>query len=297
MNAKRFLLLWLLSIVLSIIFIAGVILYSVSMSDDSQLYNVVEPTEQAIPEAPIVVIGSSLMRSAVPGMGAGTEGGILGDYRSHIRLAIGGISEEQSLELLDRVLEKNAKIVFLEASSFAFDFSHTVNKDHPITLLSFIMEIKELSRYVAKEVNMILGRVPTKLMEEDRNLSHSFQVRPNMGRHYPLYLRFPRYGGRLSCLLKKAKNINTEVILIAPPRAQWAEPYIGKQEAKDLAKHYRELAKKFDLLLFQPATFWENKYFIDSAHMNNIGRKKFLNELLSWWKENNAPGSDLPDPL
>ena len=264
--------------------------------------NIVEPIEQAIPEASVVIIGSSVTRNAVPGIGVGITGGILGDYRTHVRLAVDSMDEEQSLYLLSRVLKKSVEVVFLEINPFSLDFSVQISKPNDsMSLLSIMKIIKKWSGNVGENANMILGRYqsprPRNLIEDDNKLSDSFTIRPNMERNYPLYLRSPRYSERLSHLLEEAKNKEIKVIFIALPRAKWAETYIGASEADELEAHYRKLAKEFGVSLFAPAKFWKNEHFIDSAHMNHIGRKRFLKELLSWWKKKNASRSHLSDPL
>lgn len=109
MNARSLCAIWFIAITLSIIFTLGIIHYPT-------LNTVPEPAEEVIPFAPIMIIGSSLMRFAVPGIGSGQDGGILGDGTAHTRLAISAIREEQVLRLLERILHQSypVKTIFLE---------------------------------------------------------------------------------------------------------------------------------------------------------------------------------------
>jgi hypothetical protein len=277
MKTTSLLAIWFVSIALSCIFIMGVMLYPLPNT-------IIEPTEQVIPPAPIVVIGSSLMRFAMPGVGSGAEGGILGDGRAHVRLAISGIREEQALRLLERLLNQDVDVIFLEANPFVFDFAHRIQKPDIYSTL-FTTILKQKSQDVAAKINGLLqrGSANELMTTDDSRLTNTFQVDLNAAKQYPLYLRRSKYVEKLQELIDALKAKEVKVILVAPPRSVWSTQFIGDMAAKNLKTDFQNLAKQLDLPLFQPDTFWKNENFWDSAHMNNIGRKRFLKELKTWW--------------
>jgi hypothetical protein len=118
---------------------------------------------------------------------------------------------------------------------------------------------------------------------DDSRLTNTFQVDLNAAKQYPLYLRRSKYVEKLQELIDALKAKEVKVILVAPPRSVWSTQFIGDMAAKNLKTDFQNLAKQLDLPLFQPDTFWKNENFWDSAHMNNIGRKRFLKELKTWW--------------
>lgn len=274
MNIRQILTIWLFSIVISSAFIAWVVRYPLSDT-------ITDPAEQTIPSAPIVVIGSSLMLYAVPGIGSGKESSLLGDGRDHVRLAISGISEAQSLRLLEKMLTQKVETVFLEANPFIFDFADQSNH------LSVIFFLKQKSRAVAAKLNLILkrGSSPEAMTAEVSHLFNQFQGNLNQKKVYPLYLRPPRHLKKLEIIISSLKHKGIKVILIAPPRSLWRAQLIGDLSVKELERSYQNLAKQLDLALFQPEPFWGNENFIDGGHLNNVGRERFINELKVWWNK------------
>ena len=221
-------------------------------------------------------------------MGSKEGQGILEGHRSHARLAIAGINEEQALRLLDRVLDQSVEVVFLEINPFAFDFAHQITeKKLDFPLLSVAIQLKEKSLFLSEHIKALLNTKssPQSLTSEHPNLAEEFQEGILDVKNYPLYLRSPRNINELKRLISKAKYQDVQVILIAPPRSQRAAKYIGETGAKKLELHYQNLAKQFDLLLFQTDAFWPNENFSDSAHMNAKGRERFMEELSNWWKK------------
>ncbi|UOG91267.1 MAG: hypothetical protein L3K52_13810 [Candidatus Thiothrix sulfatifontis] len=279
MKIPRLLAIWLVSIALSGIFILVVALYPLPNT-------ITDPTEQAIPKAPIVVIGSSLMRYAVPGLGSGDNGGILGDGRPHVRLAVSSISEEQVLRLLEKLLHQDVKLIFFETNPFVFDFAHKKDNSRQSSSLSIAVLMKQKSQDLALKLNKLLGRGSShEVMTADdaSRLANTFQVNLNEAKKYPLYLRLPKHSEELYKLINSLKRKGVKVILIAPPRSMWSAQFIGDVATKNLGSFHQNLAKQLNLPLFQPDSFWENENFWDSAHMNSTGRQRFLQELKVWW--------------
>jgi hypothetical protein len=239
-----------------------------------------------MPAAPVVVIGSSLMRNAVPSFGQGNDS-LLGDGRAHVRHAVGGITEDQTLELLQLVLNGGAKTVLIEANALAFDFASKRSAFHQdgAQLARLVKPLFDLSTRIRQKLReFIFGQQAIEtLTTEANNLDKHFSVKPNAKANYPLYLRLPQYPDVLEAALMLASKNGAELILIAPPRSQWAADVMGPEATETLRLHFQTLSDRLNLPLFQPSGVWSNEHFVDAAHMSRQGRMRFLNELAQWW--------------
>lgn len=239
-----------------------------------------------IPAAPVIVIGSSLVWGAVPPTGAGADS-LLGDGRTHVRLAIANITEAKTVALLGAVLKTGVQTVLIEANALAFDFASRVptpdqDSIRPVVVMQSLMNLSARPR---ESLSNLLDRHRlTRLTSEAQNLDAAFLVDSDVvAKLYPLHLRFPRNPEALEEILKKASSARVDLILIAPPRSQLAANAMGPQATETLRLHFQDLARRLNLPLFEPAAVWPNDYFIDQAHMNRRGRARFMRELAQWW--------------
>ena len=236
-----------------------------------------------IPAAPVIVIGSSLMRHAVPPLGEGADS-LLGDGRAHARLAVSSITESQTVALLGLVLKTGAQTVLIEANPLAFDFASSApvpdqGRIRPVVVMQSILDLSMQAR--APLFGLLYS---LQLTEEAQQLDAAFLVQPNvLAKNYPLHLRNPADPKALEAVLKTATTKGVSLILIAPPRSQLAANAMGTQATETLRQHFQALARRLDLPLFQPSAVWPNDHFIDAAHMNRRGRARFMQELAQWW--------------
>lgn len=257
-----------------------------------------------IPAAPVVIIGSSLMRHAVPPLGYGDDS-LLGDGRAHIRLEISSISEGQTVALLRRVLNSDVKTVMIEANALAFDFASSApaynqSSSWPMALMKPLMDLSTYTRQRVKRVSSLIEKRSTSISEaeletkfvvkpgyiasHEAELETKFYVKPNyIASHYPLHLRLPKHPEVLEAAQRMAAENGVDLILIAPPRSEFAANAMGAEATEMLRLHFQALAHHLNLPLFQPSAAWPNDHFIDAAHMNRSGRARFLNELAQWW--------------
>ncbi|MGZ0167671.1 MAG: hypothetical protein ACKVII_27430 [Planctomycetales bacterium] len=249
---------------------------------------------ERFPESPVVVIGSSLMRYAVPATGSATDS-LLDDGRSHVRLALSTITEKETLTALARVLAPPVECVFVEIQPLGMDFSYqrTPDRFFERTLLHIAVDrIRLFSRNSKRELGRKSGwrstmdlqpREQRSMTEEPSKLDATFQTSSVALRQvYPIHLRSPRELDRLQQLLDKANEQHIKIVLVAPPRSQTAVNYIGDDFAESLERHFQNLARQLDLPLFQPARSWPDEFFVDHAHMNRRGRERFCRELARW---------------
>ena len=240
-----------------------------------------------IPAAPVIVIGSSLMYHAVPPFGEGTDS-LLGDGREHARLAISSITEVQTVDLLQHVLNGGAKTVLIEANALAFDFASRApaSDQGSIRAVALTKPLLDLSARARQPLSALINQRPKRhvLTSEAEKLDADFSVKlSHMAKLYPLHLRFPAPPEALETALTMAAAAGVEVILIAPPRSQAAANAMGAEATETLRLHFQALAYRLNLPLFQPSAVWPNDHFIDAAHMSRRGRARFLNELAQWW--------------
>lgn len=252
---------------------------------------------EPLPEAPVVVIGSSLMMYAVPPFGSGGNS-LLGDSRDHVRLALSTITEQQTIGLLKRVLASPAERVFVEIHPFCFDFAFQTRRDgifQQTRLHDLVDRIRKSSVHSRRELGRRSGwssdtqdqhSIKETITHEPTRLDEAFHITSrSLGQVYPLHLRTPRHLGKLEKLLELAKERDIEIVLVAPPRSQTAVDYLENESTEALKKHIQDVAEQLDLPLFHPARCWPDEYFIDQAHMNRRGRKRFCNELAKWSSE------------
>jgi hypothetical protein len=235
-----------------------------------------------IATAPVVVIGSSLMEHAVPPFG-GKVSSLLGDGRAHARLAISSITEPQTVELLNLVLETEVQTVLIEANALAFDFASRKTTPDPTDIrpVAMMQSLLDLSTRARQPLRDLLNKRP--LVSEAEKLDAPFAVQSKtLLQNYPLRLRFPSNPEALNATLAVAASKGVALILIAPPRSQLAADAMGPQATEKLWLHFQTVARDLNLPLFQPAAVWPNEYFIDLAHMNRRGRARFLQELAQW---------------
>jgi hypothetical protein len=240
-----------------------------------------------LPVAPVVVIGSSLMRHAVPPLGDKVSG-LLGDKRAHARMGINGITEAETVHVLDLVLKNGARTVFIEANALAFDFANGVpevgwERVRPDVMMRALLSVSTLAR---ESISKWLKPRPSTLLIDAKELDATFFVRPDdLVNLYPLRLRLPKDPKALEKVLKDANAAGVELILVAPPRSQLAADAMGIEANQTLQQHYQALALNMKLPLFYPATAWPDDHFIDTAHMNRRGRTRFMEELAQWYRQ------------
>jgi hypothetical protein len=70
---------------------------------------------------------------------------------------------------------------------------------------------------------------------------------------------------------------------VLPPRSIFASARIGAATEAALDARAKALAGDLGVALFAPPSPWPNSEFIDSAHVNAIGRQHFLAALKLWW--------------
>ncbi len=246
----------------------------------------------------VVVIGSSLMRFAFPGFKE-NGAGILGDDRPHIRLAIPGIKETESNLLLHQALQSRPSIILIEANAYIYDLKHHIPEKVEVVArgTKLLEQIRELSQNLREHLLVAVGIKPKpdipyefvrfeQANAEPETLNRPFYApEERLLQRFPLHIRGPREEEIFLKALKIAKENNIEIVLLATPRAEIIVPYNEENMAVHLEKSYRKMAQRYGLPLFLPDLIWPNDFFIDTGHVNEKGRVRYLQEFKNWWQE------------
>ena len=246
---------------------------------------VIERRSIEVPRTPVVVIGSSLMRYAVP-----PGGEVLGDGRPHGRIAINIITERQTLALMSEALDRGAKTILVEENAFVFDFANRATD--AAGQLPFAIQLEDAFQHFSDRgkigLRLALDLAPTssRIAPEPEDIDGRKDITPQLLRSsYPLHLHPPREMAALLLMVARARQRNAEIVLVAPPRSQMAARQIGVEGVQALQQRLRGLAETLGLPLFYPATAWPDDDFIDLGHFNRRGRARFAAELLQWWSK------------
>jgi hypothetical protein len=277
---RWFLTIWLVSIALVCAALGGLALYP----------SPVVPPNLVLPQAPVVVIGSSLLRNGVP-VSSDAEDALLGDGRPHIRLSVSSIDEIEVLDLARLAMAAGSKTILMEIFPFCRDFANKVafdpqNERYPsawahTTLLQ--------SRALLKTFNRrILGHSARR-----KNVA-AFLQEPNFGgvltrntydvaNLYPMHLRQPIEAARLTEVVALAKSKGVEVYFLAPPTSEFAAEFQGDDAMGAQIAHAQAVADRFGVELISIGPVWPDSYFVDQGHLNLAGQERLVKDLRAQW--------------
>lgn len=243
------------------------------------------------PQAPVVVLGSSLMLHAFPEQGPAKWP--IDDRRSYVRFAVNSLEEEQTLDLLDLVTKRPTEMVLVEINPIAFDFAfeRQTQEAWASWVLSPFNGLRRFSIQTRRGLKIVVGAfggtgTPIQQMMATAPLDQTFHIETDvLAKAYPLSLRSPRDAPRLRRIIANARDAGIEIIFVVPPRSASAESYMGKEAGIEAQKHFAALAQDFGVPLFQPAFAWPDRFFNDQAHLNRAGALRFQEELADWWRQ------------
>lgn len=227
-------------------------------------------------EAKVAVVGSSLLRTAVPFKPV--DGGLLGDGRLHQRIAVNGLTEAEAISVLDRLVAQKADLVLLEANPFVIDLTRRGNVQRwwrPKRWWSSIVGVP-----FRRGVDRMQGRGFTFNLASESLLGGMFKPkRSTLGRYFPVGVHSPEYPERLGEAVGKAKQAGVRVILVVPPRPGAVAEIMGAENLAEVQTAYENLAATYGLELWVFDTDWPSELFSDRGHFNRAGRERFVTEL------------------
>jgi hypothetical protein len=268
-NARQLVLAWLIALALATALSVGPVLW-------------VDRTSRAT-DSDIIVIGSSLMAYAVPVSGGGSDS-LLGDGRSHSRIAIRGLMETTLLARLEKAIAMRPELIFVEANPLLVDFAYRANQrtcdgwSYPVRTYLAVQRNRVLIAYRG------LRGIEGVYAGEPDDLAAPHAIDPAEVRLlYPITIRAMCDEARLAALVAQARKQATRIILVLPPRSPDADRLLGTAVASDLRNQTLQLAARLGVEVFAPAGSWRNDEFTDLAHVNSRGRAHFLEDLRAWW--------------
>ena len=233
----------------------------------------------------IVVIGSSLMAYAVPVSGHGATS-LLGDQRSHRRVAERRMTETSLLNALDLAIAQHSSLVLLEANPLLVDFGDQSRRRSCDGIQHMIRNTIAAERRRVPEAFRTLFQLPLvySFSSDPPNLASKHVISPTIIRElYPLTIRAPCDEPRLEAAVARAKAQGTQVVLVLPPRSPDADRLLGPKVTSELGRRVQELADRLGIDVFAAEGQWPNEEFVDTAHLNIIGRGHFRRALRQWW--------------
>lgn len=233
----------------------------------------------------IAVVGSSLSRYAIPAEGG--AGMLLGDGRSHRRIAPSRATEAELLELLETAVEDRAEVILIEINTLIRDFAKADQVESCAGWQAVLRTDARRERLnLAYSFRRSLG-ISTAYREgngEPDDIDRSQRINPRaMKAVYPLKLHLPSCRERLDRLLAQAKAQGAQVAFFLPPRSQVALTYMSPEQVAEIEELARRVARETGVPLFVPHGPWDNFYFKDNSHFNLQGRARFGAELRQWW--------------
>jgi hypothetical protein len=240
--------------------------------------------------AQVVFIGSSLIVAAIP-LADSTEG-ILGDRRRHARLAINGISEVQSTEILRTASHSPVREIFVDVYPYIRTF-HVRGEapaavDHEVSWATGLIDSLQPAWERAGEtlrykIGMLAG-VPVGLWSLENNEPGGMDTvydgkHSHFGDFYPMNIHQPTAPRTLEKVLAVARENGVRVTFIALPRSQEAEAFIGQAAQRELSAALAAFQRHFGVEVWSPAASWPNDHFRDQGHFNGLGRARFLEAL------------------
>jgi hypothetical protein len=271
MNARALVMTWLLALGLFAMMAAVPVL-------------VVEHTARTA-HSDIVVIGSSMMAYAVPATGQGATS-LLGDQRSHRRIAANRMTESDLIANLAQAISQHTALVFIEVNPLLVDFADQLRQRpcdglRPLIKNYLVAERRRVPEAVAQLAGLPLtygfAGDPAKL--ESKHAITDAVIR----RIYPFTVREPCYERELASAVARAKAQGTVVVLVLPPRSPDADLLLGSKLTTQLRDRAMALAGRLEVSIFVIDGNWPNEEFVDAGHLNRIGRAHFLRVLRQKW--------------
>lgn len=271
MNARQYVLAWLIALALATAVSVGLVV----LADRSSRAR----------DSDIIVLGSSLTAYAVPGSGGGA-GSLLGDGRNHVRIATAALTEPALLARIEQAIARQPAVLFIEANPLLVDFANQTNQrpcdgwSHPART-----HVAAEQKRVLDAFRRLRGQSPSGVYEGDPDdiaAAHAID-RDEVRRRYPLTIRAMCDEARLAALVTQARRQGTRVVLVLPPRSPDADALLGVAVTSDLRSRTEQLATRLGVEVFAPEGPWRNDEFTDLAHVNVRGRAHFLKDLRAWW--------------
>lgn len=231
---------------------------------------------QATPAWDTVVIGSSLTQAAFPPV---TAPGLL-PGRTAVRISRPVLTQNELMLIAEYALDAEPAHIFIEAERL----TRTTVADRGNIRTS----IEELAQPVRRNLRAILkGEYPRTWTIHGESYFLDGKIPPGGLAFEETYVVRPTAlldAGRWQAILERAEATGTSVTLLVYPRSQTASDFLSDSDEDAVRQATIRFAQSHGLALFYPAVAWPNEYFADRAHLNRLGRERYLRELADWLK-------------
>lgn len=226
-------------------------------------------------ETDTVVIGSSLTHAAIPAFEVG--GSLFDDGRRHKMLLVGGITEAESLAIIDHAISRGVSTLIVEANDHLYervrkDWRERIGWSAAGVVEQFHRGIRLLEGSQSTEVRFREGEFP--------ELTGTMKVRRK--KFKPRYRLQVRNGSdELAELVNRARDNGIEFLMFLPPSSNYYNDSLRKTILAVKSQADR-LAEGLDVALWKDDEPWDNALFRDVIHLNVHGRARFVGELKDW---------------
>lgn len=223
-------------------------------------------------------LGTSLTRFALPDYAAPKPIPSMGAEFA-LRIGLSSGSESEVLTLTSAAVESQVKLVFVEVNPIVSRFANDTSRCNAWdTLLNSSSALRRSG--IAALRNRDISEKGAEKVENSGPRSINFDM---LDKVYPLKIGMPCHLETWRQLANTSQD--TQIVLIEMPRSKFARKYIGTGEMKKFHRVAKIFSDQIGLPLFSPDATgsWDDKFFVDRAHMNRRGGDRFIRELAAWW--------------
>lgn len=209
-----------------------------------------------------LVIGTSLVLHAFPPEYAAkalfpeaSDADLIG------REAWGGLSETETVRLLQHAIDAGVKKVFVEIDPLLHIPSRPMIPEFSDRLRAAALQPLQFADHDTFDPNFY-----TRVYDGNTR---------ELGIYYSAATHAPGNPASIDQALATARKRGLDVVWIAMPRSRAANNYFGSAFDTRL----QDFSEVFHATIWRPAEFWPNEFFVDHSHLNAKGRARFLSEL------------------
>ena len=231
--------------------------------------------------AEVAAVGSSLL-----GRGLEWEASLLSSKADSRRLALSGATAETILDLSERSVLQNAKVLVIEAQPFLRVLKsrkfQTNNWVHPIIGLN--EQINILSRSFRVSIAALIDSRETYRHNQwlQDPISEFCDIKidiDHLEKIYPPTITPTPLARRLDKLLATARDQNVRVLFVLMPISTSASSYLGSDYLRSQEDRLANFSREHEVEVWSAGVMWSDRYFLDHAHLNKLGRTRFTSTL------------------
>lgn len=224
-----------------------------------------------------VFLGTSLTRFALPDYAVPAPMPQI-RAKSAMRIGLSNGSDSEVLTLTSAALAAQVAHVFVEVNPIISRFANNTHRCDVWDTLPYLSDVFRRSGIATLWGRDLSYRGALEVANDGPRSLHFDQ----MDKIYPLQIDTP-------CHLETWRQLaesrpDTQIVLIAMPRSKIARDRIGPDGMEAFNRAAEAFSSQINVPLFIPdaSGAWDDKFFLDRAHMNRAGAAHFLRALASW---------------